>query len=298
MRIILHAGTPKTGTTALQSALFRHRDLLLERGVLYPLAGIDPPPEPKHQWMIGALMHDPDNFTAGVETALGEARPDTHTMILSTEGLFHRWWDFPPQGRAALRDLARRFPVILWVVFREPVSFIRSFYIQTLRNPRGLGPLYGLDMALEDMLAVPRFSVHLDYARYVGEVEECIGVGTVRPFRYGAETIIGDILTALGITDPSFASTWENRSLGDPGVRLLRQVNRSDMPVATKGQIVQLVEQIDALMDGVSDPLTIDARTIAHIRALAAPSLAFLAERYQLQLGDAVPLKSGVLPAS
>jgi hypothetical protein len=289
LRIILHAGTPKTGSTALQSVLYRHREPLLDRGLLYPLGGITPLPEPKHQWMINSLMHDPADFTARVESALAEARPDTHTMFLSSEGLFHHWWDFPAQGRAALQDLARRFPVSLWVVFREPVSFMRSYYVQMLKNPRGLGPLYGRDMALEEMLTVPSFCAHLDYARYIEEVEACLGAGTLRPFPYRADATITDVLTALGIADLPFGATRENRTLGAPGVRLLRQINRSDMPTATKWEIVRLVEQIDTLMDGVNSPLAIDPRTVQRIRALAAPSLAFLAERYRLDLDDTAP---------
>ena len=35
-RVDLHVGTPKSGTTFLQSVLWANRELLLERGVLYP----------------------------------------------------------------------------------------------------------------------------------------------------------------------------------------------------------------------------------------------------------------------
>lgn len=36
MEMIVHIGTPKSGTTALQVALHRNRDFLLEHGVIYP----------------------------------------------------------------------------------------------------------------------------------------------------------------------------------------------------------------------------------------------------------------------
>lgn len=35
-RVLLHVGTPKTGTSNLQDVLFRNREVLLESGVLYP----------------------------------------------------------------------------------------------------------------------------------------------------------------------------------------------------------------------------------------------------------------------
>jgi hypothetical protein len=40
-RVLLHVGTPKTGTSAVQHALFSHRELLAERGVLYPADRFD-----------------------------------------------------------------------------------------------------------------------------------------------------------------------------------------------------------------------------------------------------------------
>lgn len=36
MRIILHIGTGKTGTSSIQESLFRAREKLLENGILYP----------------------------------------------------------------------------------------------------------------------------------------------------------------------------------------------------------------------------------------------------------------------
>ncbi|WP_310961653.1 hypothetical protein [Nocardioides terrisoli] len=40
-RVFLHVGTPKTGTSAFQHALFTHRDHLAEQGVLYPAERFD-----------------------------------------------------------------------------------------------------------------------------------------------------------------------------------------------------------------------------------------------------------------
>ncbi len=40
-RILLHVGTPKTGTSYLQDVLFRNRDLLAGKGVLYPAERFD-----------------------------------------------------------------------------------------------------------------------------------------------------------------------------------------------------------------------------------------------------------------
>ena len=39
MRLILHAGTHKTGTTSIQKVLADNRDWLRERGLIYPDGG-------------------------------------------------------------------------------------------------------------------------------------------------------------------------------------------------------------------------------------------------------------------
>ena len=40
-RVLLHVGTPKTGTSYLQDVLFRNRPELAEAGVLYPADRFD-----------------------------------------------------------------------------------------------------------------------------------------------------------------------------------------------------------------------------------------------------------------
>ena len=53
--LLLHVGTPKTGTTSLQFALHKSHDLLLRCGILYPDVELHPAP-PKHQWIASQLL--------------------------------------------------------------------------------------------------------------------------------------------------------------------------------------------------------------------------------------------------
>lgn len=272
-KIILHAGTPKTGTTSLQFFFDTQREAMLDRGVLYPRFEVTPPPEAKHQWMVGGLMgDDPTNFTTKLYQCLNEMRADTHTVLLSSEGLFHRWWDFSPAALAALKDLSRQFPIELWVFFREPVSFTRSFYIQLLKNPQGGLPVYGKDISLMDLLTDPWFSTQLDYIGYLNDVETHLGPGSVRPFRYDGDTT-GAILAALAITDLETGDLAENRSMGAVGVDLLRRINRISLDVDLKIQAVSLVEQLNALVDGAATPMRLGPDVVELILQLAGPSL-------------------------
>ena len=56
IRLIVHAGTSKTGTSTLQFYLNRNRAALLQAGILYPLEGTQELRAPKHQWMVSPPM--------------------------------------------------------------------------------------------------------------------------------------------------------------------------------------------------------------------------------------------------
>lgn len=286
MKVILHAGSPKTGTTSLQVFMDRNREALLDRGVLYPRTGIAPPPVPKHQWMISTLMNgDARGFTDLFEQAAAEARPDTHTMMLSSEGLFHRWWDFQESGLEALQHCCASFETSIWLFLREPVSFSRSFYIQTLKNPQGAGPCYGEDMPLAQMLRHPRFAIHLDYIGYIRSVEKVMGAASVRPFQYRSNTI-ADVLQALDITGLEPVSTGENRAVGAFGADLLRQINRRTLTWDQKSKAVRLIEELDALASQNREPLSLDAEEVEMIHALSRDSLQELQSSYGLSFDD------------
>lgn len=252
--------------------------------MLYPCFGITTLSEPKHQWMIGHLIQgDVTGFRTMVEHALAEARPDTDTVILSSEGLFHRWWDFPEAGLDALRWLAGRYPVQLWVFFREPVSFARSLYIQMLKNPRGLGPGYGLDMSFSDMLSDARFAVHFDYIGYVRQVERYLGEASVRPFPYSGDTV-ADVLAALGLSGSEMSAMREHRTVGSLGVSMLREINQRELSLADKAKAVQLIESLDRLVDDYGRPFMLSPADVDRIDTLSRPSLDALAQAYDLTI--------------
>lgn len=59
-RIILNAGMPKTGSTAVQEAMQRHHSDLRAAGVLYPRAGIWAGSAAHHRLFLALL--DPDHY--------------------------------------------------------------------------------------------------------------------------------------------------------------------------------------------------------------------------------------------
>ena len=89
-RLILHIGTHKTGTSALQAALEAARPALLERGVLYPSTQRPPWPElPKHCSVFHAAIsndaalqaRERDDLLAEFDASGAQA------LLISEEGL-------------------------------------------------------------------------------------------------------------------------------------------------------------------------------------------------------------------
>jgi hypothetical protein len=269
VRLVLHAGTPKTGTTALQQALFRNRDALASRGIWYPPARVDPV-QKKHQFLVELLLAgDETALAAAFDDIVGAAPPETHTLVLSTEGVFNHWWDYPLASRAMLEQLGVPFALEIWTCFREPLAFTLSQYVQLLRNPRSHAPAYGLDIGLDEMLDNAWFVKRLDYVGYVRETEAVVGANNVRLFRYGSD-ITTRFFRALGAPDPLDVPGDVNPSLRAPGVALMRAVNRYALPPAEQHAASALVQQIEAAIGDRAEPFRAGVDAERRIRELTA----------------------------
>ena len=64
MRLILHAGTHKTGTTSIQKVLADNREWLRERGLIYPdgKSAFGKTSIPHHRFCRSLNGTDPDGF--------------------------------------------------------------------------------------------------------------------------------------------------------------------------------------------------------------------------------------------
>jgi hypothetical protein len=266
-RLVLHAGTPKTGTTAIQRAFFSNAEALIKHGIWYAPMLVEPV-QKKHQFLVHC-------FTSGDASALAEAfdriaacaPAETETIVLSAEGLFNGWWDYPPEGKALLRHLSTVFRLEMWTCFREPVDFAVSQYAQLLRNPRLHSPAYGLDIGLDEILDIDWFVQRLDYLGFVYEVEAIIGAGSIRLFRYGPD-IVERIFRALGVEPPPGNVADVHASLRTPGVDILRIVNRYNLPTKPKAAAAALALELDRLVGEQAEPLQATPAAAERIRRM------------------------------
>jgi hypothetical protein len=171
LKLVIHAGTPKTGTTSIQTYLSKKQLKLRNKGILYPhnLEKLHNKAAPKHQWLEKNLVSTQITFLReNFENIIAQVKDDTHTIILSSEGVYNYWWDFPLESKEILKALDKIFDIHIWVWLREPTAFIESYYKQCIRNPQIWGnPCYGKDLSLSQMLNIEWFSRHLDYQGFV-----------------------------------------------------------------------------------------------------------------------------------
>jgi hypothetical protein len=132
-RLVLHIGTHKTGTSALQSALENARQRLLERGVLYPETCRPPWPElPKHCSVYQAAASNDATLQARERDALLTEfdASKAHTLLISEEGLSE-----PDEKIASFfAPLSERFDIQVICLLRRQDLFIEALFNQFVRE--------------------------------------------------------------------------------------------------------------------------------------------------------------------
>ncbi len=282
-RLLLHVGTPKTGTTSLQRLLDGCHEPLKARGILYPRLYLSNKDVPKHQWLVKWLMarNEAGDHADWFDAVRAQVDGRIHTVILSTEGVFNHWWDFPEAARDRLHDLNRWFQVDVLVFFREPLSFAVSLYKQACCNPRTEIRCYGRDLSFDEMLLDPWFARHLDYASFIESCERLFGRDAVMAVKYEERDVIETFARIFGMEEfRAEATERNNASLGHLGVSLVRKMNRYRLPPTTKKRLVRLVRSLEHRLGLASWPIHVSETARIKVAELSGRSRQVLAARF------------------
>ncbi len=238
MRVVIHVGMPKTGTSAVQTAFHRHASPRLEAADLG---------QPNHSVPLILLLEDPDRMAehqavwprgASFLATLPERRDDLRrrldaqverlhstdaTLLISAETL---WGARRGQVRARLAEAlaghGAEVEVLCYV--RPPLFYAASAFQQRLKTPKVGGPL-DLDRLWPD------------YRRGVGQLDATFGQQrvTLRLYRRDAlrgGDIVADVSDALGVPAPrgnQAARSRPNTSLGAEAAAFLYAVRRGGL---------------------------------------------------------------------
>ncbi|MER8753580.1 hypothetical protein NKH57_31050 [Mesorhizobium sp. M1050] len=214
MRVILHIGVHKTGTSALQSFLHRNAALLSDRGVFYKPTSTA---WPNHNPLAAAFLRDsedygPDRLAKTLEEA-GE-----RTLLISSEMLCDHNIDLD-----LFLSLLEGHDVRTIAYIRHPSDIIISAFNEVVRHydrhwtrPLNERP-FAYDPSQIDILRrwlkVPNLTLApYDHAQWVGG------------------SIFSDFLAMIGVADDGFdySQTGGNESLPYPLVEALRLVNTAN----------------------------------------------------------------------
>jgi hypothetical protein len=282
LKLILHAGTPKTGTTSLQFYLDDQRQVLKHKGILYPQYNINRP-VPKHQWIVNCLNNrNYVLFLENLENTLKEVNENIHTIIFSTEGIFNHWIDFNDEAKYFLGMFSKYFDFKLWIWFRDPYTFAKSFYKQNLKNPQIPNvACYGKDLSFDQMLKDEWFLKHFDYLGFIKEAESIFGEQKIQVFSFGKD-IIEQINREFDIQAEVKPVNNRNTGLHQVSEEILRIVNRYPLSPSEKERTVQYISQLDALLTPYLKKEEKDDEKVYFFKALFSKQLTILKNKYTL----------------
>ncbi len=283
MQIILHIGTDKTGSTAIQTCLPANRDWLLSRSVYLPTTGLGA--DNGHARVLEELD---TGLLQELARELGQARTAGYARaIVSWEGMVR----FNRGQIRRLADTLAGFEVRVLIYVRDQAEIIQSAHLQWIKmhaNARSLGTLAEPATLRERIFAYaflrdPRRNYYRTLRRWQRGLQR--PTFSVRAFSKESLTgadVISDFIAQLDIDDNAgFVRTPErtNPSLDVESALLVQGWQRSP----------ELRDELDTLIDvthslvrheGARTRYFLDRRAVAAVRKHFQRSNRKLAERF------------------
>src|SRR5690554_6929538 len=135
MRVCIHIGAPKTGSSAIQYFLQNNRSKLEKYGYFYPEHRTDKNDVSGGHAELGSavIAGDMEKASALIEGWLEEAKARKLTLLVSSEALYGRI--------AEVRELFSGHDVQVLAYFRHPVEALVSNHNQSIKRHFGRLPL-------------------------------------------------------------------------------------------------------------------------------------------------------------
>ena len=215
--LLLHVGTHKTGTTALQALLVLNREALAAQGIYIPDTGrvhqtadYDTPGHHALAWELSAPPPHPL-----IESAVEELRAHAaRTAVVSSEEFspIHHHVEAMSSLRSAFADAGYRTVVVLYL--REQARYAESIFQQNIRDHRDLAFAATIEEILDQGFRVRGdFRFEFCYSRMLDALAQAFGGENivVRPYLpdRGPEYIHRDFLRVLGMLHGSFAMDFK-----------------------------------------------------------------------------------------
>lgn len=283
MKVILHIGTDKTGSTAIQSSLPGNREWLLAHAVYLPLVGLGA--DNGHSALLSEL--DAGQLDA-LKNELRQARDAGFaSAVLSWEGMVRF-------SGSQIRTLARAlagYELTVLVYVRDQAELIQSAHLQWVRMHAGALGIRSIAEPSGCYQRAVAFAFLRDprrnYYRTLRRWERAIPGArfSVRPFyreTLARGDVVVDFLQQLGIGDDTgfvHVAKLTNPSLDVESALLLQAWKRDPAGDDTVDTLQDVTESVLA-EDGASSRYFLDKRAVSAIRRHFRRCNRQLASRY------------------
>lgn len=245
MKLLLHVGMDKTGSTAIQFYLSKNRERLLEHGICYPKTGAylgqaapfsnDGVRHITLKYALGNRIpnspmsgyldiYDEFSLRAFQERLISDLQQELSTnknirsvvmsdediFRLSTTSLANRTWLFAQQ-------IFQDFRVLIYV--RDLPSYLNSAYVQHIKT--------GGRKSFQDFCAIFLDGKYI--SKHIRAWQSTFGVDhlLLRPYPPArSQDVVEDFLHACGIPDLGRERARHNPSMSQWGVKMQRSINR------------------------------------------------------------------------
>lgn len=291
MKIVVHAGMDKAGSTAIQAFLNFYREQLMGLGIYVPTTGLT------------GFGH-----IALLESPAGETWPELHReldqpqarasqcVVLSWEGVFF----YRPEQVKALAAQLEPYDTQIFFYLRNQVDVIQSGYLQKLKGARQKHLLS--HFSTEPTLLEPPGR---NYLRVFRKFEAAFGRDALRGRVYDRAdfprgSVIYDFMNVLGFGEESYFPMPEqntNVSLDVPSAQLL---NLFDTLSHDKKAREKLVNELllNIAVHGAEQQWFLGEEQVQHIVQHYAASNAELNRRYAIRATDSAAALFGQAQAA
>jgi hypothetical protein len=225
-RLVLHIGTHKTGTTALQNAFHANRDLLARHGLIYPSFH----PHTGHHALLtdyirlpSAYLH-PDGGEAGLKRLAQTWQDKNVTLFLSSEEFSRGGGAGGQVDMARLREVFSGYTEVRVIcVLRGQWQFLQSVYLEIARSRIPPAPPTLVELALKDHLIDGLWS---DYAKIFTAVRKGFSAAEIEFVAFDRLNrapggLIGAMLAFCGIALPKAETEALTQTRANPSPNAL-----------------------------------------------------------------------------
>ena len=238
MRILLHPGFHKTGTSSLQRGATAQFDTLAPRLQLMLTPDLIEAARVARHYSERLTQADLDRFSAEFQRAVADRdSSDRRPLLLSSQVLsghlpglrgVKTYAAAPILARSAVEVLQRHYgpeaQITVWFTTRDPATWLRSLYWQNLRAQR-------LTEEFEPFR--DRMAPAADHAHIIEEARRCLGakakVETARIEDIGPDPLgpLGEALRRLGVATDNLATLPQHNTQPENAAHDFLTLNRS-----------------------------------------------------------------------